>query len=57
MSTFLYGANVRANDIRQHYLRYGGSDGQRGERDAVVIIPGITSPAVTWGFVGERFGR
>nr|WP_314628085.1 alpha/beta hydrolase [uncultured Noviherbaspirillum sp.] len=60
MSTFLYGANVRANGIRQHYLRYGGKDddaGQRGERDAVIIIPGITSPAVTWGFVGERFGR
>ena len=57
MSTFLYGANVRANDIRQHYLRYGGPDGQRGERDAVIIIPGITSPAATWGFVGERGGR
>jgi N-formylmaleamate deformylase len=57
MSTFLYGANVRANGIRQHYLRYGGNDDQRGERDAVIIIPGITSPAVTWGFVGERFGR
>jgi N-formylmaleamate deformylase len=57
MSTFLYGANVRANDIRQHYLRYGGSGGQRGERDAVIIIPGITSPAATWGYVGERFGQ
>jgi N-formylmaleamate deformylase len=57
MSTFLYGANVRANDIRQHYLRYGGSGGERSGRDAVIIIPGITSPAVTWGFVGERFGR
>jgi len=57
MSTFLYGANVRANDIRQHYLRYGGNDGQRGERDAVIIIPGITSPAITWGYVGERFGQ
>ena len=57
MNTFLYGANVRANDIRQHYLRYGGSDGKRPARDAVIIIPGITSPAATWGFVGERFGR
>ncbi|MFJ1472472.1 alpha/beta fold hydrolase [Massilia orientalis] len=56
-STFLYGANVHANGIRQHYLRYGGSVGQRTHRDAVVIIPGITSPAVTWGFVGERFGQ
>ena len=57
MSTFLYGANVHANGIRQHYLRYGGSDGTRASRDAVVVLPGITSPAVTWGFVGERFGR
>ncbi|CAO3427205.1 alpha/beta fold hydrolase [Azospirillum endophyticum] len=50
-STFQYGANVRANGIRQHYLRYGG-----GGRP-VVIVPGITSPAPTWGFVAERFGR
>jgi N-formylmaleamate deformylase len=57
MSTFLYGANLRANGIRQHYLRYGGDQGRRGERNPVIIIPGITSPAVTWGFVGERFGQ
>jgi N-formylmaleamate deformylase len=57
MSTFLYGANVHANGIRQHYLRYGGADGERATRDAVVMVPGITSPAATWGFVGERFGR
>ncbi|MEN3290837.1 MAG: N-formylmaleamate deformylase [Burkholderiales bacterium] len=50
-STYLYGANVHANGIRQHYLRYGG----KGR--PVVIVPGITSPAVTWGFVAERFGR
>ena len=50
-SHFLYGANVRANGIRQHFLRYGGKG------PAVVIVPGITSPAVTWGFVAERFGR
>ena len=51
VSTFLYGANVHANGIRQHYLRYGG----KGR--PVVLVPGITSPAVTWGFVAERFGR
>ncbi|WP_397474602.1 alpha/beta fold hydrolase [Pusillimonas sp.] len=56
MSTLLYGANVHANGIRQHYLRYGGQKGERAGRDAVIIIPGITSPAITWGFVGERFG-
>jgi N-formylmaleamate deformylase len=55
MSTFIYGANVHANGIRQHYLRYGG-DGHSDLLDPVIIIPGITSPAVTWGFVGERFG-
>jgi len=56
-TTFLYGANVPANGIRQHYLRYGGQQGARTARDAVIIIPGITSPAITWGFVGERFGQ
>jgi len=56
-STFLYGANASANGIRQHYLRYGGANGERAARDAVIIVPGITSPAITWGFVGERFGR
>ena len=55
-STFLYGGNVHANGIRQHYLRYGGAALTDTGRDAVIIVPGITSPAVTWGFVGERFG-
>lgn len=50
-SSFLHGAQVRANGIRQHILRYGG----RG--DPLLVIPGITSPAATWGFVGERLGR
>ncbi len=57
MSHYLYGANISANGIRQHYLRYGGNEGERANRPAVIIIPGITSPAVTWGFVGERFAR
>jgi N-formylmaleamate deformylase len=50
-STFLYGANVRANGIRQHYLRYGGKG------PALLIVPGITSPAITWDFVGQRLGE
>ena len=50
-STFQYGAHVRANGIRQHYLRYGGKGRQ------VVVVPGITSPAITWGFVAERLGE
>nr|WP_279309222.1 alpha/beta hydrolase [Pseudomonas tolaasii] len=50
VSTFLYGGNVQANGIRQHYLRYGGKG------PALILIPGITSPAITWGFVAERLG-
>lgn len=51
VSTFIGGACVRANGVRQHYLRYGG----KGR--PVLLLPGITSPAITWGFVGERLGR
>jgi N-formylmaleamate deformylase len=50
-STFAYGGNVHANGIRQHYLRYGGKG------PAVILLPGITSPAITWGFVAERLGQ
>ncbi len=68
-SSFRYGANVQANGIRQHYLRYGPANERANERvngpadgaaegpGPVVIVPGITSPAVTWGFVAERFGQ
>lgn len=44
----VFGANVQANGIRQHYLRYGEG------RPPLVLVPGITSPAITWGFVAER---
>ena len=58
MSTFLYGGNVNANGIRQHYLRYGKpNDTAQQQRDAIILVPGITSPAVTWGFVAERLGQ
>ena len=50
-STFRYGAHVRANGIRQHYLRYGGAG------PALIAIPGIITPAAVWGFVAERLGR
>ena len=46
----LYGAHVHAHGIRQHYLRFGGH-GQ-----PLIVVPGITSPAATWAFVGERLG-
>lgn len=56
-NNFAYGGNIAANGIRQHYLRYGGGDGDRALRPTVVLIPGITSPAITWGFVGEVLGE
>ncbi len=56
-STFVHGRNLAANGIRQHVLRYGGDGGGRAQRDAIVLVPGITSPAITWGFVGDRLGR
>lgn len=51
MSRFMHGGQVQANGIRQHYLRYGGSG------PALILIPGITSPAITWGFVAEVFAQ
>lgn len=45
------GANIFANGIRQHYLHY------RSAGTPLVLVPGITSPAVTWGFVAERLAR
>lgn len=51
MAGLLYGAHVNANGIRQHYLRYGG----KGQ--ALLLIPGITSPALTWGFVAEALAE
>jgi N-formylmaleamate deformylase len=56
-STFLYGANIAANGIRQHYLRYGSLEGSNDGLASIILIPGITSPAITWGFVGEVLGR
>jgi N-formylmaleamate deformylase len=41
------GLNVAANGIRQHVLRYGGGG------KPLLIVPGITSPAITWEFVAE----
>ncbi|URD45386.1 alpha/beta hydrolase (plasmid) [Pseudomonas sp. BYT-5] len=51
MSRLMYGAHVNANGIRQHYIRYGGNGPQ------LVLVPGITSPAITWGFVAERLAE
>ncbi len=42
---------VEANGIRQHYLEYGSGPVE------LVIVPGITSPAITWEFVAEELAR
>ncbi|ANN79680.1 alpha/beta fold hydrolase [Bordetella flabilis] len=41
------GAHIRANGIRQHYLHFGGAG------PAVLIVPGIVSPAILWRHVGD----
>ncbi len=56
MSNFLYGAQVNANGIRQHYLRYAKPQTGNNQQQ-LLLIPGITSPAVTWGFVAERLAE
>jgi N-formylmaleamate deformylase len=43
-----FGAHVHANGVRQHYLRHGA----HGARP-LILVPGITSPAVTWSFVAD----
>lgn len=50
-STYLYGDHVRANGIRQHFLRFGGKGRQ------ILVVPGITSPAVTWAEFADRMGE
>jgi N-formylmaleamate deformylase len=42
---------MHANGIRQHFLRFGGSG------PALVVIPGIVTPAAIWTDVAERLGR
>jgi N-formylmaleamate deformylase len=49
--SFIHGNTIRANDIRQHYLRFGG----KGQ--PLILVPGIVSPAQLWDFVGDRLGQ
>lgn len=51
MTRFCHGLQARANGVRLHLLRYGG----QGKR--LLLLPGITSPAITWGFVAERLAQ
>lgn len=45
------GYNLHANGIRQHLLHYPGPGPQ------LLLVPGITSPAITWGFVAARLAK
>jgi len=45
------GKHVRANGIRQHYLHFAGTG------PAVVIVPGIVSPAILWAHVGDWLSK
>lgn len=42
------GYNINANGIRHHLVHTGGPG------ETLLLIPGITSPAVTWNFVADR---
>ncbi|WP_172329065.1 alpha/beta fold hydrolase [Mangrovicoccus sp. HB161399] len=48
-----FGYNIRANGIRQHLIRHDGPEGA----PQMLLVPGITSPAITWGFVAERLAE
>src|SRR6266542_3108685 len=39
---------VTSGDVRLHYLEYGA------EGVPIMVVPGITSPAITWEFIAER---
>ncbi|MCK9916008.1 alpha/beta hydrolase [Microbacteriaceae bacterium K1510] len=47
-----FGGHLRANGIRQHFLRFG-----EWTVRPILVIPGITSPAATWTNVGSALGR
>jgi N-formylmaleamate deformylase len=42
---------VSVNDVKLHFLEYGSGS------PVVLLLPGITSPAITWGFVAERIAE
>lgn len=48
MNTRKRGRHVIANRVRLHYVEFVN------EKPPLVVLPGITSPAVTWEFVGQR---
>lgn len=44
------GAHCTVRGVRLHYLDFGS----QSERPPILLLPGITSPAITWAFVAER---
>lgn len=44
------GAHCIANGIRLHYLEFHSAS----TNTPILLLPGITSPAITWSFVAER---
>jgi N-formylmaleamate deformylase len=46
-----YGYNLHANGIRQHLIHF------EGKGPKMLVVPGITSPAITWGFIAERLAE
>lgn len=50
MSVIRRGAHCMANGIRLHYLEFHSGPDQT----PILLLPGITSPAMTWSFVAER---
>jgi N-formylmaleamate deformylase len=44
------GAHCMANGIRLHYLEFHSAP----TNAPILLLPGITSPAITWSFVAER---
>ena len=49
--TYVAGGHVRANGIRQHYLRFGGKG------LPLVVVPGITTPAATFAEFADDLGQ
>jgi N-formylmaleamate deformylase len=49
MSIVRRGAHCMANGIRHHYLEFHTDP----RAPAILLLPGITSPAITWSFVAE----
>ncbi len=43
----MIGFNLQANGIRQHILRFEGNG------PPLIVIPGITSPAISWDFIAD----